>query len=249
MPPQLATDMLSGVSFPRELTLSSLTLLGGLILGLVSSLHCVVMCGGVGGALSMTLGRTTAFRDRARALMTAQAGKLVSYVAAGALVGGFGSTLYGLFDQHAAYAVLQRFGALVLIWTAVSLTGLLPSPAVLGRLFAPLSRWAWAEKRRGHGLAALTAGLVWGLLPCGMVYAALMYAMLAGDALRGGMVMLGFGLGVSPLLTASSLGVAWLGKSDRRPVLQWAAGLALIAISAATLIWPEAAGALCRPAQ
>ena len=228
--------------------MSSLTLLGGLILGLVSSLHCVVMCGGVGGALSMTLGRTTAFRDRASALMTAQAGKLISYVTAGAVVGAFGSSLYGLFDQHAAYAVLQRLGALVLIWTAVSLTGILPSPTILARVFAPLSRWAWTEKRRGHGLSALMAGLVWGLLPCGMVYAALMYAMLAGDAFHGGMVMLGFGLGVSPLLTASSLGVAWLGKSNRRPALQWSAGLALIAVSIFTLAWPDPVAALCRPA-
>lgn len=239
--------MLCHVSFPRELALSSLTLLGGLILGLVSSMHCVVMCGGVGGALSMTLSRTPAPRDRFRTLITAQAGKLISYVAAGALIGGLGSSLYGLFDQHAAYAVLQRFGALVLIWTALSLTGLLPSPAVLARLFAPLSRWAWAEKRRGKGLAAFLAGLVWGLLPCGMVYAALMYAMLSGDALHGALVMLGFGLGVSPLLTASSMGVVWLGKPERRPALQWLAGCALIAVAAATLIWPDVAGALCRP--
>lgn len=227
--------------------MTSLTLLGGLILGLVSSLHCVVMCGGVGGALSMTLGRSEAMGDRARALMIAQAGKLIAYVAAGSVVGGLGAGLYGLFDQHAAYAVLQRFGALVLIWTAVSLTGILPSPAILGRAFAPLSRWAWAEKRRGKGLAALMAGLVWGLLPCGMVYAALMYAMLAGDALRGGLVMLGFALGVSPLLTASSLGVAWMAKTDRRPVLQWGAGLALISISVASLVWPSVTNAVCQP--
>ena len=108
--------------------MTSLTLLGGLILGLVSSLHCVAMCGGLGGTLSISLGRSTAFPDRARALAMAQVGKMVAYVAAGAVVGGFGSTLYGLFDQHAAYAVLQRFGALVLVWTAISLTGLLPSP-------------------------------------------------------------------------------------------------------------------------
>ena len=127
--------------------MTSLTLLGGLILGLVSSLHCVAMCGGLGGTLSISLGRSTAFPDRARALAMAQVGKMVAYVAAGAVVGGFGSTLYGLFDQHAAYAVLQRFGALVLVWTAISLTGLLPSPASLGRAFAPLSRWAWAERR------------------------------------------------------------------------------------------------------
>jgi len=226
---------------------TSLTLLGGFILGLISSLHCMAMCGGIGGALSMTLGRTSSLPDRARALAGAQAGKLLAYVLAGMIVGGFGSTLYGLFDQHAAYAVLQRFGALVLIWTAISLTGLLPSPAILARAFTPLSRWAWAEKRRGAGWAALMAGLVWGLLPCGMVYAALMYAMLAGDSLRGGLVMLGFGLGVSPLLTASSLGVAWLGKSNRRPALQWAAGLALIAVSITTLVRPDVPGTLCRP--
>ncbi len=195
----------------------------------------------------MTLGRTKDFKNRAIALMAAQAGKLISYVTAGAVVGGFGSTLYGLFDQHAAYAVLQRFGALVLIWTAISLTGILPSPTILARLFTPFSRWAWAEKRRGHGLAALIAGLVWGFLPCGMVYAALMYAMLAGDALHGGLVMLGFGLGVTPLLTASSLGLGWLGGTHSHIVLQWAAGLALIAVAAATLVWPEVAGTLCRP--
>ena len=67
--------------------MTSLTPLGGLILGLVSSLHCVVMCGGVGGALSISLGPTGVLPDRARALAMAQVGKMVAYVAAGTVVG------------------------------------------------------------------------------------------------------------------------------------------------------------------
>jgi sulfite exporter TauE/SafE len=226
--------------------LTSLTFMGGLLLGLASSLHCAGMCGGIGSSLTLTFAREGGTGARLKALGLAQLGKLASYATAGAILGAAGTALYGLFDREAAFALMQRFAALVLVWTALSLVGLLPAPSIMGRLFQPLRGWAWAHRRGGRTAATLAAGVLWGLLPCGMVYAALMYALLAGSALGGAVVMTGFALGVAPLLTASSLGVATIARLNRGPALRWVACLALIAFSVATVIWPmSTVGRIC----
>lgn len=227
--------------------MDSLTFLGGLLLGLASSLHCAGMCGGIGASLAMGFAPKGGLRARAQALFAAQAGKTLSYVVAGAIVGALGSTVYGLLDRQAAYQVARVAAASALIWTGLSLFGIVPSPAILERAFAPLRRWAWSAKRSGSAGAGI-AGVVWGLMPCGMVYAALLYAMLAGSALRGGMVMLGFGLGVTPAVAAAALGVAMLPRFAQGRWGRAAAGSAMIALAIVTLIWPQASlNALCLP--
>jgi sulfite exporter TauE/SafE len=82
-----------------------------------------------------------------------------------------------------------------------------------------------------------------------MVYAALLYALLAGAPERGALVMAGFALGVLPSVTATALGASSLARAGARPALRLAAGGALIAFALATLVWPAgAAPGLCLPA-
>ncbi len=227
--------------------MDSLTFVGGLLLGLASSLHCAGMCGGIGASLAMGFSPRPDLRARAVALASAQAGKTVSYVLAGIVVGALGSAVYGLMDRQAAFQVARVAGASALIWTGLSLFGLVPSPAILERAFSPLRRWAWSAKRSGAAGAGI-AGLVWGLMPCGMVYAALLYAMLAGGAVRGGLVMLGFGVGVTPAVAAAALGVSMLPRFARGGWGRAAAGSAMIGLAVATLVWPQAGlNALCLP--
>jgi hypothetical protein len=179
-------------------------------------------------------------------LAIAQSGKVLAYAAAGALLGAVGAGVYGLVDRAGAYFILQRLGAAGLIWVGLSLLGLAPPLSVIDRAFSPLRRWASSRRRGGSRIAAGLAGLVWGLLPCGMVYAALLYAMLAGSALGGGLVMLGFGLGVAPSVTAAALGLSWLPQAARGVWSSRAVGGALVVAGIVTLMWPMGGiGAIC----
>lgn len=221
---------------------------GGLLLGLASSLHCAGMCGGIAAAIALAAAPGASTGGRLIALLQAQAGKAAGYMTAGAALGWAGSGLYGALDLTEAFGILQKVSAAVLIWTALGLMGLVPSPALLGRLFQPFGRWMLKARRSGRGLAAGAAGLAWGLIPCGLVYAALLYALLAGTPGRGALVMAGFALGVLPSVTAAALGAAGLVRAGARPGLRLAAGGALIAFALATLVWPAgAAPGLCLP--
>ena len=213
------------------------TLLGGVLLGFASSLHCAGMCGGIGASMTLTLAKDGSRQSQSRALLTAQAGKAVAYTAAGALVGGLGAGVYGLLDRQAAYLVLRGIGASGLVWIGLSLLGLVPAFAALEGVSAPLRRWAWSTRRAGLWASGL-AGLAWGLLPCGMVYSALLFAMLAGSALNGAGVMLGFALGVTPSVTTAAFGVSRLPRLARGQPAQISVGAALIVIGLATFIWP-----------
>ena len=226
---------------------------GGLLLGLASSLHCAGMCGGIAASIALAAapGASTGAGAGGRliALLQAQAGKAAGYVTAGAALGWAGAGLYGALDMTEAFGILQKVSAAVLVWTALGLMGLAPSPALLGRLFQPMSRWMLKARRSARGLAAAAAGLAWGLIPCGMVYAALLYALLAGTPGRGALVMAGFALGVLPSVTATALGAAGLVRAGARPGLRLAAGGALMAFALVTLVWPAgAAPGLCLPA-
>ncbi len=223
-----------------------LTFLGGLMLGIASSLHCASMCGAIASSLMFAFSPDgAAAADRARPLMTAQVGRVLVYVAAGAAVGGVGSTVYAAFDRAAANLFMRWAAAVALGWIGLSVAGFAPSLATFDRLAAPVAaslRFSPADRFMGDA-GAFASGLVWGFLPCGMVYGALFYAMLSGNALHGGAVMAGFGLGTLPSVTAAALGVASFRRFARTPNARVAVGLGIMALAAASVAVPALAPA------
>ena len=230
---------------------SGLTFFGGLLMGLASSLHCAGMCGSIASSMMLLLEPKGGARERARALMTAQAGRVAAYVASGALLGGLGGFFYGAFDHSDAYLALRWTSAVALGWIGLSIAGFAPSPVGLDRVTAPLGR---AVSRIGRsalapaGVGALASGLAWGFLPCGMVYGALFYATLSGGALAGGAAMLGFGLGTAPAVAAAALGVSRLREFARVEKARVAVGVAIAALAAASALVPAMAShVVCTP--
>ncbi|MDE3174943.1 MAG: sulfite exporter TauE/SafE family protein [Pseudomonadota bacterium] len=220
--------------------MNSLTFGGGLMLGLASSLHCAGMCGGIATSLMFGFGP-----QRARSLFAAQAGKILVYIMAGAAAGAAGSVFYGAFHHPAAFLAMRAAAALSLGWIGFSLLGLAPSLAGIDRLSAPVARAV--SRLRAPG-TALAAGMVWGFLPCGLVYGALFYAGLSGGPLDGAAVMTGFGLGTLPSVSAVALGAARFRALAHAPGARVAVGLGLMGLAAASLAAPAAvAGIFCRP--
>src|SRR5579863_2170871 len=220
------------------MVLGSLTLGGGLLLGLASSLHCASMCGPIAASLMFGFGPS-----RTRALLAAQLGRVLIYVLAGLTAGAAGGALYGGIAHPGAFLAARVAAALTLGWIGFSLLGLAPSLAIVDRFTGPLARAVTSMRAPG----ALAAGMAWGFLPCGMVYGALFYAGLSGGPLAGAMVMAGFGLGTLPSVTAAAFGLSRFRALAHSPRARTAVGLGLMAVAAASLAAPSAAGVFCSP--
>lgn len=225
--------------------MEQINFLGGLLLGLASALHCAAMCGGIAGSLLMAMAPPGNRNRQVISLLSIQGGRVLAYMFAGAALGGVGASIYGHFDQRAAYGVMQWAAAVTLGWIGLSLTGLAPALSVVDRLLTPVGTAVRLLQRR-RMVVGPVAGILWGFLPCGMVYAALFYATLAGGAGQGMLVMAGFGVGTLPAVTLAALGYSRLLSWSRRQHLRRLAGACFLLLAPLSLLMPAAAiQALC----
>jgi sulfite exporter TauE/SafE len=202
-----------------------------LVLGLLGSGHCVAMCGGIATALELAVAPTT--RSRATVRAGYQAGRLTGYATAGALAGGLGAGLFTLAQADTAIALSRLLTAAMLVLLGLYLTGLWRGPlAALER--QGLRAWqAVAPVRRrllpvrGAG-GAWRLGLLWGFLPCGLVYSALALALAAGSAGSGALTMLAFGAGTLPAVVLVSGAGGRLVQAARGSAVRRAAGVAML---------------------
>lgn len=209
--------------------------LAAFLVALLGGAHCVGMCGGVVGAL--TLGLAPAARRRFAAmlpyLLAYNAGRIVSYVIAGMLAGGIGAWAARLTSVHQAQQALQAVAGSFMILLGLYLggwwSGLIKveqAGGLLWRRIEPLGRRCLPVRTP---LQALGLGLAWGWLPCGLVYSVLIWAISAGGAWQGGLLMLSFGLGTLPTLLAMGAFAAALARWTRRPWVRRTAGALVIA--------------------
>lgn len=229
-----------------------ISFLGGLLLGFASSLHCAAMCGAIASSLMIGLVPDGTVKRRTGVHALNQLGRAISYVAAGAVVGFVGDAAFlSSLDREAGFALLRWGGAVALGWIGLSIAGWLPPLTIIDRLTAPITRrLSLAGSGAVAGLPVIgpvLAGMVWGLLPCGMVYGALFYALLSGHAFGGAMVMAGFALGTLPSVTATAIGMSGLSRIGQRERLRTATGLAIAGLAVASLLIPATQiGSWCR---
>ena len=217
------------MSLPPESILAS-----ALLLGLFGSTHCIAMCGGIAAALGQSgslgpAGGAAAGVGAWQGAALDSLGRITSYALAGAVVGLFGdafATWSGLSMpiRLLAGALIAVLGLHVAGWWNGGV--LLEQIGQAGwRRLAPLVRRVGPADRAWKRFAL---GLLWGWLPCGLVYAALVAAAATGGALEGATFMGAFGLGTLPALVAlGGLGGRVRGWLARRSTRR-AAGLALV---------------------
>lgn len=188
--------------------------------GLLGSGHCIGMCGG----FALTLGSQAAngWHNLLRQFIYA-CGRVVVYSFAGALVG-FGAWKLGGSGFGIAYvqAGLSILAGLFLVAEGLFSTGLVPRPFVVTtgcpgvRVFATLLR-------APNLSSVFVAGLVNGVLPCGLVYAYLALAASAGNLFAGAGIMALFGLGTMPALVLTGMSGSLLNSIWRQRCLRIAA--------------------------
>lgn len=227
--------------------LTQLSMAGGLLAGFASSLHCAGMCGGIASGLMLTLSPDDSTRSRARVILLAQLGRVSAYIFAGAFVGLIGSSVYFSFDRASAHLLLRWAAAVTLVYIGLSVAGWAPSLAGMDRVGGRVLSWLRAPLGGAFSAASpVLAGFVWGFLPCGMVYAALFYAMMSGSAGGGAAIMAGFGLGTVPAVVGAAFGAQFLMRMGQRPGLRRGVGIVIIALGVASAAIPwRALAALC----
>ncbi len=212
--------------------------LGALMIGLLGAGHCLAMCGGI--AASLNLGIPPEQRPRALLYHLAfHLGRLCSYALAGALVAALFSYALLPFGLQQGLIVLRLLAGVLMLLLGLQLTRWWQGLAAIERLgqglwqrLGPLSRRLLPLRSPWH---ALPYGMLWGWLPCGLVYSSLSWSALAGSATGGALIMACFGLGTLPaLLTLSGLAEGlrfWLNHAGVRS----ASGLLLLLYGAHTL--------------
>lgn len=213
-------------------------LVSALILGLLGGGHCLGMCGGLMGALTLAIPPEQRGR-RLRLLLAYNLGRILSYAAAGVLIGLAG---WAVASSPAAM-VLRVIAALLLIAMGLYLAGWwsgLTRIEGLGRhLWRHLQPIASRLMPISSVPRALLLGAIWGWLPCGLVYSTLLWAASQGSALDSGLLMLAFGLGTWPVLLATGMAAERLTALLRRRGVRMAGGLLVILFGLWTLPGPH----------
>lgn len=206
-------------------------LLAIFLTGLLGGVHCVGMCGGIVGAFSLQLPGSG---PRLSYHLAANLGRLASYVIAGLIAGALGSTSAFLSQLFPAEKILYVLANLVLIALGLHLAGIWSGVLVLetagGGVWKRLQPLFKKLVPIQSVPQAFAAGMVWGWLPCGLVYSVLIAALASGSALQGGLTMLAFGLGTLPNLLLMGLFASQLQRFLARRGMRLAAGLIIVAL-------------------
>jgi hypothetical protein len=200
------------------------------LVGLLGGAHCVGMCGGIVTALTVKM---PGDRTRWSLHLAYHAGRLTTYALAGALAGGLGSAALLLNGFLPAQIVLYIVAQLMLVALGLYLLGVSRyldvferAGGVLWRRLQPLAAGLFPVRSLPR---AYSVGLLWGLLPCGLVYSVLVTALVAGSPANGALVMLAFGAGTLPSLLAVGALLPALQRLRRAQLVRQAAGGAIIA--------------------
>lgn len=215
--------------------------LAAFVVGLLGGGHCAGMCGGIVGAL--TFGLPEQIRNRLLQTLPYQLGynlgRIASYVVAGGIMGGLGFLLAQLASVYFAQQVLLVIAALFMIllglylggwWLGLSRIEHLGSG--LWQRIEPFARKLLPVKTPAQ---AWVLGLVWGWIPCGLVYSMLIWTISSGGVVEGAGLMLAFGLGTLPNLFAMGMVAGHLARWLKDIRVRRVAGLSIILFGLFTL--------------
>ena len=202
------------------------------IVGLMGSGHCIGMCGGILAALGSN-------RPSLVLLLGYNLGRLLSYSIAGAIAAGLVVGLAGERYQLLIPLLRTLAGIMIVLmglyiagWWRV-LTRLEQLGQIVWRQIQPL---VLGLGKPDSAVQSVAAGMLWGWLPCGLVYSALSQALLSDSAAMGALAMLAFGLGTLPAMLAAGWFSSQLARWLQSPALRKIMGLCLMAMGL-WMIW------------
>lgn len=215
------------------------------LIGLLGGTHCVAMCGGIVGALTVQIPGQV--KRQWPIHLTYNLGRITTYTALGALLGAIGSVGL-LFDNFLPVQMtLYVLANVMLVALGLYLTG-------FTKLLAPIEKAGHGIWKRVQPLTrrflpargpaqAFPLGLLWGLIPCGLIYSVLATALVTGSAGRGAGLMLAFGLGTLPNLLLAGMLLKRLRGITRNTWVRTGSGILVLAFGVYGLINAPTLGA------
>ncbi len=210
--------------------------------------HCAGMCGPIATAFALSTQSATSNPRRQQLMfhVLLNCGRILSYVLIGAIIGALGSVLIAGGQMAGVGSILRRSMAIVtgllLIWFGLNQIrpdGLPPLPVLhpftQGKLHERLNRAMMRLSFDRQWWTPFALGMVWGLIPCGFLYAAQIKAAETGNLWRGSVTLLAFGLGTLPTMLGVGLSAALL-SADRRSQLFRMGGWITLTIGVLTLL-------------
>lgn len=225
--------------------MNELSYVSAFLIGLLGGVHCVGMCGGIVSA--MTMGIANGVQQPLSKIfpyhIAYNSGRIFSYTVAGGIMGGVGVMLASFMPVYTAQQFLLGLAGVFMILLGLYLSGwwtllsrLEKIGSVLWKQLEPLGRTLLPVK---YVRQAFLLGLLWGWLPCGLVYSVLIWSVSAGSIEQGSMLMLSFGLGTLPNLLAMGVVAGKLVQFMRQPAMRKLAGLMVMLFGFYTL-WSAA---------
>jgi len=215
-----------------------LPLLGAaFVTGLLGSAHCFGMCGGLSGLFAVNASVDSLRRNIPMAFAY-NLGRVFSYAFLGAVVALVGQAFVDSIPRLAAPVRLASGLLIVIVGLQVAfgwrfLATVEKAGARIWEHLAPAAKSLLPVTSMPK---ALGLGLLWGWLPCGLVYSVLLLAASTANAVEGGLVMVAFGVGTMPAMIATGISASKLSTFMSRNRL--GAGLLIVLLGLATLAMP-----------
>lgn len=191
------------------------------ITGLMGTGHCIGMCGGLVGALSLSeAGR----KDGWRFHLLYNIGRITTYTFIGAVVGWLGSAL-AYTDQfklvtRSLLLASDVFIILVGLGTAGLFSRLKASNLDFPGPMRSMTTAVHSLRKLPPALSALPLGLLFGFIPCGYLYAVAITAAQSAEVTTGALMLLAFGLGTAPSLLIFGNATHWVSGHARTWMLR-----------------------------
>jgi len=210
-----------------------------LLAGLLGSAHCLGMCAGISGLFAVNSG-VASLRNELPFALTYNLGRVISYAVLGIIVAAFGGVIVKASPNIAGG--IRLLSGVVIILVGLKVAFDLRALNAIERMGATLwSRIAPAAKKLvpvTNLPRALGLGLVWGWLPCGLVYSVLLIAATSAEPVNGAAIMIAFGLGTMPAMVLTGLGAARLSQLMRRRGTRLGLGLLIVVLGLLTIAMP-----------
>lgn len=206
---------------------SPMTLLAAFIFGFMGSAHCLGMCGGIMSTLSLARGSNASLMGP---LVAYNSGRIFSYSIAGLIVASAGALLSDklIIIADVMRVIASLFLILMAFYIANWWKGLVHiehAGRYLWRYLQPYASRLMPVKNRSQ---ALLLGIIWGWLPCGLVYSVLIWALSVAQPLQGAAIMLFFGLGTLPAMLLTGVLASQIKALSRSPGVRSVAALIII---------------------
>lgn len=201
--------------------------LGAFVIGLLGAGHCMGMCGGIASLLTINQGSKAA-----APLLMYNAGRLLSYMTFGAIIGGLVSSLATLASLNHFLLWLRLVAALLMVGLGLYVGrwwfGILKLEQLgqhVWKLISPAGKALLPLRKNWY---ALPFGFIWGWLPCGLVYSILTWAAVSGGFLQGALVMGAFGLGTLPAMLLVGFGATKIKQLQQSKIFRHIAAVCII---------------------